>query len=61
VFKSNFLPKIFGISLMLGCCAYVGKFFGALLFPDITITGFVSFPSAFGEIGICFWLLAFGF
>ena len=60
VFKSGFLPKIFGVLLMLGCVGYIVKFFGALLFPDIAIPGFVSKPGAFGEIGICLWLLIMG-
>jgi hypothetical protein len=60
VFKSGFIPKIFGILLMLGCFGYAVKFFGALLFPHITIPGFVGYPSALGEIGICLWLLIMG-
>ncbi len=60
VFKSGFLPRIFGILLMLGCFSYVVKFFGALLFPDLAIPSFVSKPGAFGEIGICLWLLIMG-
>jgi hypothetical protein len=60
VFKSGFLPRIFGVLLMLGCFGYIVRFFGALLFPDIAIPGFVSKPGAFGEIGICLWLLIMG-
>ena len=59
-FKSGFLPKIFGIALMLGCFTYLIKFFGHLLFPEIDIPGFFRIPSAFGEIGICLWLLIMG-
>lgn len=36
------------------------KFSGSLLFPAIDIPGFVGYPSAFGEIGICLWLLIMG-
>jgi len=59
-FKSNYLPKIFGIALMMGCFSYLIKFFGGLLFPAFDIPGFVGYPSAFGEIGICLWLLIMG-
>lgn len=59
-FKSNYLPKIFGIALMLGCFSYLTKFFTALLFPAVDLPSFVGYPSAFGEIGICLWLLIFG-
>jgi hypothetical protein len=60
VFKSGFLPKIFGVLLILGCFSYVVKFFSALLFPELVISGFVSKPGSFGEIGICLWLLIMG-
>lgn len=59
-FKSNYLPKIFGIALMMGCFSYLIKFSGGILFPTIDIPGFVGYPSAFGEIGICLWLLIMG-
>ncbi len=59
-FKSNFLPKIFGIALMMGCFSYLIKFSIGILFPTIDIPGFVGYPSAFGEIGICLWLLIMG-
>jgi len=59
-FKSNYLPKIFGIALMLGCIGYLIKFSGVILFPAVDIPSFVRYPSAFGEIGICLWLLIMG-
>ena len=59
-FKSGYIPKILGISLMLGCFGYLIFFFGKLLFPDVTIPSFVSWPSSFGEIGTCLWLLVMG-
>ena len=60
VFKSNYLPRIFGIALMMGCFSYLIKLSGALLFPAMDIPGFVGYPSAFGEIGTCLWLLIMG-
>ncbi len=59
-FKSNYLPKVFGIALMIGCFSYLIKFSGGILFPTVDIPGFVGYPSAFGEIGICLWLLIMG-
>jgi len=59
-FKSNYLPKVFGIALMMGCFSYLIKFSGGILFPTIDIPSFVGYPSSFGEIGICLWLLIMG-
>jgi hypothetical protein len=60
VFKSGYLPKIFGVLLMLGCVSYLIKFFGRLLFPEFDIPSFVGKPGSLGEIGICLWLLIMG-
>lgn len=63
VFKSGFLPRALGILLMMGCFGYLINFFGQALFPgyaETSIASFVSLPSAFGEIGICLWLLIMG-
>lgn len=64
VFKSGFLPKILGLFLMAGCFGYVVSLFGSTLWPlayDASgIDGFISIPSAIGEIGIAFWLLIMG-
>lgn len=63
VFRSDFLPRILGIFLMLGCVGYLVNFTGGFLFPgykDLDIAGYVSIPSALGEIGTCLWLLIAG-
>ncbi len=63
VYKSGFLPKIFGILLMMGCFGYLIQFFGAFLFPgfyDTMIPTIVGLPASIGEIGICLWLLIMG-
>ena len=64
VFKSGFLPKIFGILLMVGCFGYLIDFLGYFLFPigygKTVIPSIVSLPHALGEIGICIWLLIVG-
>jgi len=59
-FRSNYIPKIFGITLMLGCFSYLIKFTGGILFPAFDIPSFVGYPSSFGEIGTCLWLLIMG-
>jgi len=58
-FKSGYLPRIFGILLMLGCFGYLIKFFRFFLFPTLDIP-YVGMPGSLGEIGICLWLLIMG-
>lgn len=63
VFKSGFLPKIFGILLMAGCFGYLIDFLGYFLFPgygDTIIPTLVGLPASLGETGICLWLLMVG-
>ncbi len=60
VFKSDFLPKVLGIFLMLGCFSYLIGYFAQIIFPHATIPSFVMLPATFGEIGICLWLLIVG-
>lgn len=63
VFKSDFLPKILGVLLMLGCFGYLINFTGNFLFQnyaDLGIGRFVSLPASLGEMGICLWLLIVG-
>lgn len=60
VFKSNYIPRIFGIFLMIGCISYIAQFSSDILFPDFDMPGFVALPHAIGEIGTCLWLLIMG-
>lgn len=63
VYKSGFLPKFFGVMLMLGCFGYLSDFMGYFLFEGYGKTIFatiVGIPSSIGEIGICLWLLIVG-
>ena len=63
VYKSGFLPKIFGILLMLGCFGYLINYFGNTLWSNygaIGIAKYLSLLPAIGEIGICLWLLLIG-
>ncbi len=63
VFKSNFLPRFFGILLMLGSFGYLFNFFGHTLisnYSELGIGSYMSLPASLGEIGICLWLLFIG-
>jgi hypothetical protein len=63
VFKSGMLPKVLGVLLMAGCFGYLINFTGSFLFPgydSLGISGYISLPSALGEIGTCLWLLIAG-
>ncbi len=63
VFKSNFLPKILGALLMLGCFGYLINFCGHTLitnYSDIGVSSYISLPASIGEIGTCLWLLIAG-
>jgi hypothetical protein len=63
VYKSELLPKILGILLMLGCFGYLINFVGHTLFSNysqIGISSIISLPASIGEIGICLWLLIMG-
>jgi hypothetical protein len=59
-FKSGYIPRVLGVSLMLGCFGYLISFFSRLLFPEVSIPGFIGWPASFGEIGTCLWLLIMG-
>jgi len=62
VFKSGFIPRIFGIILIIGGIGYILASFHNLLFPH-TIGAFdmiVTIPSAIGEFAIIFWFLIKG-
>ncbi|MEO8460496.1 MAG: DUF4386 domain-containing protein [Dokdonella sp.] len=63
VFKSGFLPRTLGVLLMLGCLGYLIDFGGQMLFPGYahaSAARFIRLPAAFGELGICLWLLIMG-
>lgn len=63
VYKSGFIPKIFGLLLMMGCFGYLINFLGNFLVTNYTALGiakYISMPASLGEIGICLWLLIMG-
>jgi hypothetical protein len=63
IFKSELLPKILGILLMLGCFSYLINFTGSFLFAGydkMRISNYIILPASLGEIGTCLWLLIMG-
>jgi hypothetical protein len=63
IFKSEFLPQILGVLLMLGCLGYLINFLGYTLihnYSKIGISSYISLPASIGEIGTCLWLLIVG-
>jgi hypothetical protein len=64
VFKSEFLPKIIGIFLMVGCFGYQIDFLFHYFMTDkydaMGISNLVRLPGSLGELGICLWLLIVG-
>ncbi len=62
VYKSGFIPRIFGLLLILGGMGYIIESFTFLLFPDYhtNITKYTSVTYSVGEISIILWLLIKG-
>jgi hypothetical protein len=62
VYKSEFIPRIFGILLLIGGIAYMTDSTIGILFPSYS--SFVKYPTlllaAIGEISITLWLLIKG-
>lgn len=61
VFKSEFLPKLLGIVLMVHSGFWLMTFFQFFLFPGFHALAYVSYPLGFiAEAGISVWLLVVG-
>ncbi len=58
VYKSNYIPKIIGILLMIGCFGYLLDSVLFILFPDLGVS--VSQFTFIGEIALPLWLLIKG-
>jgi hypothetical protein len=58
VFKSNYLPQIIGVLLMIGCVGYLVDSLAFFLFPDFGMT-FSQF-TFIGELVLPLWLLIKG-
>ena len=62
VIKSDFIPKILGIFLIIGCCCYLLEFLMHALLPDYakTVSQVIAIPMAISELAIVLWLLIKG-
>ena len=62
VFKSGFVPRIFGVLLIIACSAYLTESVIHLLLPRYgqTVVLIVSMPQAVGELAMMLWLLIKG-
>ena len=58
VFKSEFLPKILGVLLMIGCFGYLIDSFVTFLLPDYEIN--TALFTSWGELLLPLWLLIKG-
>jgi hypothetical protein len=54
-FRSGFVPKVFGIILLLGGASYLLDYTGLILFPDFGVETSLIF--GFGELIFMLWLL----
>ena len=62
VYKSGFLPRVFGVLLFINCAAYVADFLLAIIWPGVraSVAPIVNALSAVGEIPLLLWLLIRG-
>jgi hypothetical protein len=62
VIKSGFIPKIFGVLLIIGCFSYLADSSVALLFPQYSdaVSKILMLPLGVGEISTILWLLIKG-
>jgi Domain of unknown function (DUF4386) len=60
VFRCDFLPKVLGVALMLGCMGYLVMVAGEVFRSDFSLGGWISLPATVGEIGTSLWLLIVG-
>ena len=61
VYRSGFIPRIFGVLLMLNCVTFPVSSFMSLLLPQYerTVSRWMM-PLGFGELAFMFWLLIMG-
>jgi hypothetical protein len=57
-FKSDFIPKIFGVLLIIAGLSYLIDYFSELLFPNFDAV--ISLVAGWGELIFMFWLLLRG-
>lgn len=61
VYRSRFLPRFFGVWLMVGCFAWLALSFSSFLFPGYEDKVFtLGQPFALGEVATMLWLVIMG-
>ncbi|MBI9046059.1 MAG: DUF4386 domain-containing protein [Anaerolineaceae bacterium] len=61
VIKSGFIPRIFGILLVIGCFGYLIELFVFFVFPSYEMIAYLGIAAAIiAEISFCSWLLVKG-
>ena len=61
VIRSGFIPRLFGILLMIAGASYLASSFTTLVVPQYApLVSKVALPLQFGELPIIFWLLIWG-
>jgi hypothetical protein len=58
VLKSNYIPKIIGVFLIIACFGYLADFVNFFVFPSVKIV--ISQFTFIGEVMMVFWLLIKG-
>jgi len=62
VFKSDYLPRLIGIFLLVAGCGYLIESFGNFLFPYLggILIWFVAIPAIIAEVSLTGWLITKG-
>lgn len=62
VYRSGFIPRIFGVLLIVNCFAYLAMCLTRLLFPAYgpVVSQWMMLPALAGELSIILWLLIKG-
>ena len=61
VYKSDFLPRILGVWLVVNCFAYLAQVVSGVLLPQFSETvANIALPVQFGEVAIMLWLIVIG-
>ena len=62
VFRSNFLPRILGVLMVIAGLCYLTNSFAGFLSPRFAahLLPYILVPSGLGELALCLWLLVMG-
>jgi hypothetical protein len=63
ILRSDAIPKVFGVVLMIGCIGYVTHFVATLLLPgygEMVIARWIRMPAGLGEMGVALWMAVRG-